>query len=1015
MPSGTTTTENNHSAPAWLSQDGREAWDRLESRIRGVAAKSLLPEETGKPGDILRDLGIVGADLIYHTGVNFGKWSARMIAELGEQVRPHLEEIFKRATSIYRGNIRDSIAKGEGPEGPSNLPTVAVKLARSFIEEGMRDRDQIVDAVHGVLKDSGENITRRDVIDAISGYGRFRPLTRGEVEDQLRDVKGQLLQVAKLTDMAEGKAPLKSGPERRVPSDEERRLIQEVERKKKEGGYEITDPERQLRSSLQAATRAVENRIKDLAERLEKGKQPQAEKVGPTSPELEILRSFRDRMANIAEEIEGEPEETPEDRIERSIRSTTKAIEKIEQQLQDGEVFPEGRTSEPWSPELGALRAKLADLQDFRKQVQKALRPSPSPEEKALAQVKARIQKQIDDLEDQIKKGQRKEKKPKSPVNPDPELEELTSRRDALKEQFNQIFGRKQLTDEQRLNIWKAYANRRIEELQRRMKDQDFVPKQKKPPVPLDKDGIKMRQQIERLKQDFAIERERWIEEGQPKTQKVARTVSDVARASALSGYHTLAKLATFSLGRFAETPVNEAVGAIIRQIPGVEKIAKKANLEMGAEGEALAKFYTKAATDGMSDAQQTLTTGKSDLKAELGDPRHNRRPVHWYDYFGLSHMAEKSPLLRGEFELRLEKGMQWAIDNGLDVNDEMVAGAIRKEAFDYAQRAILQEDNVFAQWVNDGLRRMEQKNPSMGKADMSKVLISAALKTFLTKGIVKTPANYIAQTIARSPLGLAKGTAQAYFAHRNGIATLTPAEANTIARLLKVGSVGSAMFVWGLIDATKPPKDRVFGGYYQPGDKRGDDDVQWGKIRIGNWQVPHLLTHNPLLEEAQIASTFMRVARSKLHKNDAQDRGALAGLVASLMGLASEAPIANPIMRGSQSIERGHAEEIFWSQVTGLIPQLVQNIAQDLDGKSRQPRTLGEAIKATIPFMREEVPETKAQKLRDLKDRSRPVKVNMLTPKGRRVSVEMPAGDAEQAITARLEGLRSLREKLQA
>jgi hypothetical protein len=243
-------------------------------------------------------------------------------------------------------------------------------------------------------------------------------------------------------------------------------------------------------------------------------------------------------------------------------------------------------------------------------------------------------------------------------------------------------------------------------------------------------------------------------------------------------------------------------------------------------------------------------------------------------------------------------------------------------------------------------------------------------VKTFLTKGIVKTPANYIMQTLERTPLGLAKGTAQAVVSHIQGVEKLTPEEANTIYRLLKVGSVGAAAFVWGMIDATKDPKDRIFGAYYQPGEKRSDEDVAWGKLRVAGREFPHLLTHNPLTESGQMGSTFMRAMLSKLHKKDAEDKGALAGAVVALMGLASEAPIVNPLTRDVQTIERGQAQEILWDAVAGLIPQFVQNIAQDLDQKARKPRTFTEKMELTVPVLRGNVPESKAQKKRDIKER---------------------------------------------
>ncbi|MCH7745024.1 MAG: hypothetical protein IIC84_03020, partial [Chloroflexi bacterium] len=87
-------------------------------------------------------------------------------------------------------------------------------------------------------------------MDAISGYGQFRQLSKDEISVMLRDMKGQMQQVAKLEDMQAGQAPLKTGIERREASDEERRLIAEVNAAKKKGGFTVTDPASQLRTAM---------------------------------------------------------------------------------------------------------------------------------------------------------------------------------------------------------------------------------------------------------------------------------------------------------------------------------------------------------------------------------------------------------------------------------------------------------------------------------------------------------------------------------------------------------------------------------------------------------------------------------------------------------------------------------------------------------------------------------------------------------------------------------------------
>lgn len=146
--------------------------------------------------------------------------------------------------------------------------TLAKKLARQFVEQGITERDAIIDAVHAELQKVKPDITRRETMDAISGYGQYRQLSKDEISKQLRDLKGQMQQVAKLEDMEANRPPLKTGTERRVPSVEERRLIRLVNDAKNKFQVPITDEATQLKSSLDILKTRMRNRITELEDKL---------------------------------------------------------------------------------------------------------------------------------------------------------------------------------------------------------------------------------------------------------------------------------------------------------------------------------------------------------------------------------------------------------------------------------------------------------------------------------------------------------------------------------------------------------------------------------------------------------------------------------------------------------------------------------------------------------------------------------------------------------------------------
>jgi hypothetical protein len=105
------------------------------------------------------------------------------------------------------------------------------------------------------------------------------------------------------------------------------------------------------------------------------------------------------------------------------------------------------------------------------------------------------------------------------------------------------------------------------------------------------------------------------------------------------------------------------------------------------------------------------------------------------------------------------------------------------------------------------------------------------------------------------------------------------------------------------------------------------------------------------------MGSTMMRVAMSRFKKSDEETKGMVQGAIKSVIGLAGKAPIASPVMRLGQ--ERTN---VAGDLLQGLVPQLLQNVAEDIDTQTRAPKTTTEQIKSAIPGLRSTVPE-KAEK----------------------------------------------------
>ena len=960
--------------------------EKVQEILKKKAAESRKILASGKVlslgPDTLYHLGVVGAENIYTTGLDFAKWSAEMVRDIGEKVKPFLPEAWNMAKSVfteeYRNNsieeLRAAIKVGDNQE----IGSTAKELARSFIIDGVRNRDELVDSVHNILKKEIPELEKRETRDAISGYGKYTQLTFDEVGYILRDIKGQLQQISKLEDIEQGKPIKKTGVEKRQASEEEKKLIKQVrEEQKKKNIKSVADKAKDRLASIE---KNLSIKIADLTQQFETMQKAGEKAPAETNEKIEGLKALRERIKdNIAElepkKVKGEKVVTPEDEINRRVKAIDSSIAKLENELQEGKIKPDAKEpSKVTSPELEEKQKYYDSLKQFREELRAIEDPvvPKTPQEIALERIQKRLTNEIKILQDQIDTRVRKVKG-KPSIEYDSKTEDLREKRNQLKKQYKLTFGDDRLNAEQKLNRWKAAQKIKAEMLEDKIKRGDFEPTRKTTDFNIDDEGIKLKQRVERAKQEIQFMREKAKLERRPTYVKVGEYVSGVARGAALSGYHTLAKLASFTGAELANTPVAEAVGKVLARVPGFKTIAEKADLESGSEFESLAKFYAKYATDGAREAWQTLSKGKGDIKAELGNPMRNIKPREWYDYFGMIHEAEKAPLLVADFNLRLTKLTERAIANGEDINDGEVQAAMRLKAYNYAAQSILQENNEWANFANKLFGDVEARNPDLQNPNVTKVALATLAKTFITKGIVKTPLNYIRTAIRRSPIGLIEGTGKFAIAHMKGIDKLDNEEANAIYRLFKYGAPGTAMFVWGMIDATKPPDQRMFGGYYQPGQKRDPKDVSFGKIKVFNKELPHYVTHNLLTEQAQMGNTFMRVTLSKLRKTDAEDEGYIAGTVATLWGLVGQAPVVGPIGETAVDASRGQYQDAIMNVLYGLTPGLSANIAQDLDTKDGKPvkrkaKTYGQAVELGIPGLRENVPEsTKPMPKRDV------------------------------------------------
>jgi hypothetical protein len=274
-------------------------------KTQAEAARQRVRERTGElhagiDPTHLTDLAIIGVEHLTRAGENLAAFTKRMADDVGEWVKPYIEQIFGEAKKM-----RDSMAKDFTPKevvdaigkklstGGDVTPEFR-KLAREAIELGMTDRNRVIDFVHDQIRETAPEMDRRAVQDAISGYGKFRELSKDEITQKLADVSAQLRLVSKLEDILAGKEPEKTGVERRAPSEEETALRNKIAELEKKANEDVA-----VSAALTREKTAIEKQITELERKTSTGDlSTKGQKVNrpAADPELELLKQRRDQL-----------------------------------------------------------------------------------------------------------------------------------------------------------------------------------------------------------------------------------------------------------------------------------------------------------------------------------------------------------------------------------------------------------------------------------------------------------------------------------------------------------------------------------------------------------------------------------------------------------------------------------------------------------------------------------------------------------------------------------------------
>lgn len=499
-----------------FTQSARDAaFERL--RKRGLVAASNPAKDVIEG---LADAAILAGYYVEAGARQLADFSRAMVGDLGDWVKPHLEELHRTARAevakVRQEKLRERLAdriteipEGKRDEGLAAQHRSVRELGKeiiaetrnedgSFIARGeINPADQVsgettlLDLLHAELQEIDPNITRREALDMFSGYGKWTPFSKDDVDIKVAQYAGEAQKLGQLDDMSQKMAPKPTGRQQHEPSDDERELRKGVNAAKKqgekEGWYHAGTGGKKLKSTLDATKTRLRNEITDLQGQLESGVKTVRNKTAPlTDAEKEALVKQRDvlkerlnAVVRAAEDAdmsrwEGEGGAVVDPALEKYLGVLDRQITSLKKQLATKDVFPK---AVPWRPVGQAVNIKKAQIEALQAEkalLRKILDPDYETNRKLLNAEKA-AERELAKLEKERKEGFKMRDKPEPP----PESGKLKETRAKLKELREQR--RDALEDEYALKAAIAQSKRNAVNIAERIARGDFAPKKRKP------------------------------------------------------------------------------------------------------------------------------------------------------------------------------------------------------------------------------------------------------------------------------------------------------------------------------------------------------------------------------------------------------------------------------------------------------------------------------------------------------------------------------------------------------
>jgi hypothetical protein len=193
------------------------------------------------------------------------------VSDIKNRNRAEVKEALKKERSSILEDISKAIQRSRGKISMNPFPDEVFpligKLAKNYYLDGITSIEAIVDKVYEDVKDLVEGVTKRDVRDAISGYGRDTRPTQDDLQRELFDLREQAKLISRIEDAEAGAKKAKDERVKRVASDESKKLRARLK--------DLTKEE----ASLEAIKKSLKRRIDETKTKLDKKDYSRPQKV----------------------------------------------------------------------------------------------------------------------------------------------------------------------------------------------------------------------------------------------------------------------------------------------------------------------------------------------------------------------------------------------------------------------------------------------------------------------------------------------------------------------------------------------------------------------------------------------------------------------------------------------------------------------------------------------------------------------------------------------------------------